>query len=76
MAAEGSNQIRVLNLFVEVADKAAAVTIFAIIIVFVVFRFLDFARNDNYKMTLCARNARSEPGMTERFRSRWMSVRR
>ena len=26
---------------------------------FVVFRFLDFARNDNYKMTLCARDARS-----------------
>ena len=29
-----------------------------------VFRFLDFARNDNYKMTIYVRDARSEPGMT------------
>lgn len=50
--------------YLAVAGKGAPVTIFAIIIVFVVFRFLDFARNDNYKMTLCARDARSEPGMT------------
>ena len=39
----------------------APVTIFAII-VFVIFRFLDFARNDNYKMPLCARDARSGRG--------------